>query len=113
MNSFDIARPAADERPIIIYMSAAHFYIDAIALGISALGLVPIYKDIGRKFFVIFLGILLAATMTASFWMTSVHRGAVERTKQHLLEALRGGQKTFDELAHSLAYNELGQLSEA
>ena len=94
-------------------MIEAHFYIDAIALGISILGLIPIYKNIGRKYFAVILAFLLASVVGASFWMAAVHRQSIERTQRRILVGLRAGQKTFDELAHSLPLNDLEHFTEA
>jgi hypothetical protein len=94
-------------------MDAVHFYVDAIVFGVAILHLIPIYRDIGRKFFVVLLAVLLICLVGASFVITRQHQKKVEKTEQHIIISLRERQKTFDELAHSLDYNEIGQLSEA
>lgn len=94
-------------------MDAVHFYVDAIALGIAILHLIPIYKDIGRKFFVVSLAVLLVCVVGTSFFISRQHQQKVEKTQRHIIASLTERPKTIDELAHSLEYNEIGELGEA
>lgn len=97
-----------------------HFYIDLAALSAAVLGLVPIYRDLKRKFFAIALGIVLVCAVALSVWegrrhdeSIRRHNESIRRIQDHMVDQLRGGRKTFDELAQSLTYKEVGQMSEA
>jgi hypothetical protein len=94
-------------------MDAFHFYVDTFALAVSVVGLIPIYKDIGRKYFAISLAIVLVCVFGVSVWMFSQHARQIATTEKHILAALESDPKTFDELAQGMDYSETQLTSEA
>jgi hypothetical protein len=94
-------------------LADVHSYIDLIALAAAFLALVPVYRDYGRRFFVIALVILCLCVTALSVLINRLHENELGRVQNHIVQSLRGGPKTFDELAQSLGYREVGQMSEA
>jgi hypothetical protein len=90
-----------------------HFYVDLIALAAAMLTLVPIYRDYGRKFFAIALVILFLCVAGLSVSISRLHQSELVSVQNHIVQSLKNGPKTFDELAQSLGYKEVGQMSEA
>jgi hypothetical protein len=90
-----------------------HFYIDLIALAAAILSLVPIYRDYGRKFFAVALVVLFLCVAGLSVSISRLHQNELVNVQNHIVQSLRNGPETFDELAQSLGYREVGQMSEA
>jgi hypothetical protein len=94
-------------------LTNVHFYVDLIALAAAILTLVPIYRDYGRKFFAVALVVLFLCVTGLSVSINRLHQNELVNVQNHIVQSLRGGPKTFDELAQSLGYREVGQMSEA
>lgn len=94
-------------------LTDVHLYVDLIALVAAGLTLIPIYRDYGRKFFSVALVLLFLCVAALSVAITRLHQSELLRVQVHIVESLRSGPKTFDELAQSLGYKEVGQLSVA
>jgi hypothetical protein len=94
-------------------LTNVHFYLDLIALVAAILALLPIYRDFGRKFFAVALVVLFLCVVGLSISINSLHRNELAKVQSHIIQSLRNGPETFDELGHSLGFNEVGQMSEA
>lgn len=94
-------------------MENLHFYVDAIALGIAILTLIPVYREVGKGFFLALAAVLLLCVIGISTWIHFDHRAKIETTKDHIKMALSTGPKTIDEITHDLTPNEVSRANEA
>lgn len=97
-------------------MSITHAVFDVFAFTVALLELIHLYREgkvTGRRWIIPTLIVVLIGLcgVVVSGWLQ--HKAALLRAENRISEILRVDPHTFDELAHSLDYDDLPFISEA